>query len=122
VEEEKKEEVKDDKVELKPLVKHVLSAELQMYYEKVIEVIKKEKRDSLLRSLSTDAGIQQLVSNFFLKIDSILFSIYFSRSNREFKKIRLFDSFDGNDLFFNFESKFTSGIICRKKKISLIIV
>jgi transcription initiation factor TFIID subunit 6 len=60
-EEEKKEEVKDDKVELKPLVKHVLSAELQMYYEKVIEVIKKEKRDSLLRSLSTDAGIQQLV-------------------------------------------------------------
>jgi len=48
-------------------VKHVLSKELQLYYEKIIEsVLKKEPeiRKAALNSLRSDAGIHQLVPYF----------------------------------------------------------
>jgi transcription initiation factor TFIID subunit 6 len=48
-------------------VKHVLSKELQQYYEKIIEsVFKKETevRKAALNSLRTDAGIHQLIPYF----------------------------------------------------------
>lgn len=48
-------------------MKHVLSAELQMYYEKVTEAIKGKKpliRRAALESLSQDAGLHQLVPYF----------------------------------------------------------
>jgi transcription initiation factor TFIID subunit 6 len=54
-------------VELKPLVKHVLSAELQMYYEKVTEAVKGEKpliRRACIDSLASDPGLHQLVPYF----------------------------------------------------------
>ncbi|KAL0477594.1 transcription initiation factor TFIID subunit 6 [Acrasis kona] len=54
-------------VELRPLVKHVLSAELQMYYEKVTEAIKGDKpllRRACLDSMSSDPGLHQLVPYF----------------------------------------------------------
>lgn len=56
---------------VKPLVKHVLSAELQMYYEKVTEAIKGTAAASSpillkasLQSLATDPGLNQLVPYF----------------------------------------------------------
>jgi transcription initiation factor TFIID subunit 6 len=54
-------------VELRPLVKHVLSAELQMYYEKVTEAVKGEKpllRRACIDSLASDPGLHQLVPYF----------------------------------------------------------
>jgi len=57
----------DTNVEFKPLVKHVLSEELQMYYEKVTEAIKdssnqkKDLRRAAIESLANDPGINQLV-------------------------------------------------------------
>ncbi|KAL9655621.1 hypothetical protein ABK040_002284 [Willaertia magna] len=58
----------DTNVEFKPLVKHVLSEELQMYYEKVTESIKdnqkRELRRAAIESLANDPGINQLVPYF----------------------------------------------------------
>ncbi|EFC49518.1 predicted protein, partial [Naegleria gruberi] len=60
----------DPNVEFKPLVKHILSEELQMYFEKVTEAIKdttnqkKELRKAVIESLATDSGINQLVPYF----------------------------------------------------------
>jgi transcription initiation factor TFIID subunit 6 len=54
-------------VEVKPLVKHVLSAELQMYYEKLTEAIKGDKpllRRACIDSLALDPGLHQLVPYF----------------------------------------------------------
>ncbi|KAG5461804.1 MAG: hypothetical protein BJ554DRAFT_5951 [Olpidium bornovanus] len=54
-------------VEVKPLVKHVLSKELQLYYERVSQAVL--SRDDILRgfaltSLSQDPGLHQLVPYF----------------------------------------------------------
>lgn len=60
----------DPNVEFKPLVKHVLSEELQMYYEKVTDAIKdlsNQKRDlrkAAIESLANDPGINQLIPYF----------------------------------------------------------
>jgi len=57
----------EENVQVKQLVKHVLSKELQAYYEKIVEsVLKKEPeiRKAALNSLKSDAGIHQLVPYF----------------------------------------------------------
>lgn len=55
-------------LEVKPAVKHVLSKELQLYYEKVREVIISPTESPLLfralHSLAVDAGLHQLVPYF----------------------------------------------------------
>jgi len=53
--------------EIKPIVKHVLSKELQLYFEKVTDAIKgkeKELRLGAIRSVASDPGIQSLVPYF----------------------------------------------------------
>lgn len=57
----------DRKVEIKPLVKHVLSKELQLYYEKIVEALMNANvnlRDAALESIRDDNGIQQLLPYF----------------------------------------------------------
>lgn len=61
---------KDKDVEIKPLVKHVLSKELKLYFDKVVEVLissdpeKESLREAALSSLRTDPGLHQLVPYF----------------------------------------------------------
>lgn len=65
---QKKKEDKD--VDVKPLVKHVLSKELKLYFDKVVEVListapeKESLREAALSSLRTDPGLHQLVPYF----------------------------------------------------------
>lgn len=60
----------DKDVEVKPLVKHVLSKELKLYFDKVVEVLvltapeKESLREAALSSLRTDPGLHQLVPYF----------------------------------------------------------
>lgn len=60
----------DKDVEVKPLVKHVLSKELKLYFDKVVEVLvltapeKESLREAALLSLRTDPGLHQLVPYF----------------------------------------------------------
>ncbi|CAK7903514.1 transcription initiation factor TFIID subunit 6 [[Candida] anglica] len=55
------------KVEVKPLVKHVLSKQLQLYFDKVVEVListdpeKEQLKYAALTSLRNDPGLHQLV-------------------------------------------------------------
>lgn len=54
-------------MELKPLVKHVLSKELQLYYEKITEALLSlddDLRGAALESISEDNGLQQLLPYF----------------------------------------------------------
>ncbi|KAM9926616.1 hypothetical protein OXX59_003080 [Metschnikowia pulcherrima] len=57
----------DKDAEIKPLVKHVLSKELKLYFDKVVEVListdaeKEPLREAALSSLRTDPGLHQLV-------------------------------------------------------------
>ncbi|XP_050379850.1 transcription initiation factor TFIID subunit 6 isoform X2 [Argentina anserina] len=66
----KKYEQKDDglPVELKLPVKHVLSKELQLYFDKITELVMSRSDDILLKkallSLSTDSGLHPLVPYF----------------------------------------------------------
>ncbi|KAI9506686.1 histone H4-like TAF Taf6, SAGA complex subunit [Coemansia spiralis] len=56
-----------DGVETIPLVKHVLSKELQLYYECIIESLQSSDpvvKSTALESISIDAGIHQLVTYF----------------------------------------------------------
>lgn len=61
---------KDKDVDIKPLVKHVLSKELKLYFDKVVEVLvssdpgKEDLREAALSSLRTDPGLHQLVPYF----------------------------------------------------------
>lgn len=61
---------KDKDVEIKPLVKHVLSKELKLYFDKVVEVLissdpeRESLREAALSSLRTDPGLHQLVPYF----------------------------------------------------------
>lgn len=60
----------DKDVEVKPLVKHTLSKELQLYFNKIVEVListepeKETFKDAALNSLRTDPGLHQLVPYF----------------------------------------------------------
>ena len=58
----------NDNVALKPLVKHVLSKELQLYFEKISSAILDETNDeyrvAALASLRSDPGLHQLVPYF----------------------------------------------------------
>lgn len=54
-------------MKVKPIVKHILSKELQLYYEKVTATIKakqEEKVKAVLESIINDAGIHALVPYF----------------------------------------------------------
>lgn len=57
-----------DKVTVKPLVKHILSKELQLYFEKVCAAVLDENNDNLrnaaLSSLRHDSGLHQLLPYF----------------------------------------------------------
>lgn len=52
-------------LEVRPLVKHVLSKEMQLYFNKIIEVLMDESNEALktaaLESIRTDTGLHQLV-------------------------------------------------------------
>ncbi|PGH07358.1 transcription initiation factor TFIID subunit 6 [Blastomyces parvus] len=58
----------NDNVDVKPLVKHILSKELQLYFEKVctafLDELNEEYRLSAFSSLKEDPGLHQLVPYF----------------------------------------------------------
>ncbi|MCJ1447364.1 MAG: hypothetical protein MMC23_007875 [Stictis urceolatum] len=58
----------NDNVSVKPLVKHILSKELQLYFEKVTSAVLDETNDeyrlAALASLRSDPGLHQLVPYF----------------------------------------------------------
>lgn len=60
----------DKDTEIKPLVKHVLSKELKLYFDKVVDVLlstdleKEPLRSAALNSLKNDPGLHQLVPYF----------------------------------------------------------
>ncbi|KAF2721100.1 DUF1546-domain-containing protein [Polychaeton citri CBS 116435] len=58
----------NDNVSVKPLVKHVLSKELQLYFERICSAIldqaNEEYRTAAFASLRTDTGLHQLVPYF----------------------------------------------------------
>ena len=58
----------NDNVTVKPLVKHVLSKELQMYFEKICNALlddsNNEYRVAALASIRSDPGLHQLVPYF----------------------------------------------------------
>ncbi|KAF2153190.1 DUF1546-domain-containing protein [Myriangium duriaei CBS 260.36] len=58
----------NDNVSIKPLVKHILSKELQLYFERVCAALLDEANDeyrgAALASLRTDPGLHQLVPYF----------------------------------------------------------
>lgn len=57
-----------DSATVKPLVKHILSKELQLYFEKVCEAVLSEHNESLraaaFSSLRHDPGLHQLLPYF----------------------------------------------------------
>lgn len=58
----------NDNVTVKPLVKHILSQELQLYFEKICSALLDENNDeyrvAALASLRSDPGLHQLVPYF----------------------------------------------------------
>ena len=58
----------NDNVAVKPLVKHILSKELQLYFEKICSAVLDESNDeyrvAALASLRSDPGLHQLVPYF----------------------------------------------------------
>ncbi len=57
----------DKKADVKPLIRHVLTKELQLFYEKIVEALlcdSGDLRDTALQSLKEDHGIQQLLPYF----------------------------------------------------------
>lgn len=57
----------NDQVDVKPLVKHVLSKELQLYYERITEAVVSEEellRSRAYESLRSDPGLHQLLPYF----------------------------------------------------------
>jgi transcription initiation factor TFIID subunit 6 len=64
---EGKYDLTERRVDIKPLVRHVLSKELQLYYEKIVEALlsnSAELRNAALESMREDNGIQQLLPYF----------------------------------------------------------
>lgn len=53
------------KTEVKPMVRHILSKELQLYYEKIVDALlspdDNELRETAIESIREDHGIQQLL-------------------------------------------------------------
>lgn len=66
----KNKKVTDKDTEVKPLVKHLLSKELKLYFDKVVEVLlstdpeKESLQNAALNSLKNDPGLHQLVPYF----------------------------------------------------------
>lgn len=66
----KNKKVTDKDSDIKPLVRHVLSKELKLYFDKVIEVLlsndpqKETMKHAALHSLKSDTGLHQLVPYF----------------------------------------------------------
>ncbi|KAK6205571.1 TATA-binding protein-associated factor [Scheffersomyces amazonensis] len=66
----KEKKVTEKETEVKPLVKHVLSKELKLYFDKVVEVListeseKEILKNAALNSLKNDPGLHQLVPYF----------------------------------------------------------
>ncbi|KAG0164232.1 hypothetical protein DFQ28_007295 [Apophysomyces sp. BC1034] len=59
--------ISTDQVDVKPLVKHVLSKELQMYFERITEAVLSEDerlRSQAFESLRLDPGLHQLLPYF----------------------------------------------------------
>jgi transcription initiation factor TFIID subunit 6 len=59
--------MENEEIEIKPIVKNILSKELQLYFEKVINTIKTENEASInlvLESIKNDIGIQPLIPYF----------------------------------------------------------
>jgi transcription initiation factor TFIID subunit 6 len=60
----------DKETQVKPLVKHILSKELKLYFDKVVEVLvsndpeKESLKHAALNSLKSDPGLHQLVPYF----------------------------------------------------------
>jgi transcription initiation factor TFIID subunit 6 len=57
----------DKKSEVKPLVRHIITKELQLYYEKITEALlssSEKLRETALESIREDQGIQQLLPYF----------------------------------------------------------
>ncbi|ELP94151.1 transcription initiation factor tfiid, putative [Entamoeba invadens IP1] len=64
---------KEETIETKPIIRHSLSKELQMYYDMVVEVLnttQKEKISSCLDSVKSDSGLQQLTPYFIRYISN----------------------------------------------------
>ena len=68
--EAKNKKLTEKEVEVKPLVKHVLSKELKLYFDKVVEVListdpeKESLKYAAIYSLKNDPGLHQLVPYF----------------------------------------------------------
>lgn len=66
----KKSATNDKETDIKPLVKHVLSKELKLYFDKVVEVLvstepeKETLKHAAITSLTNDPGLHQLVPYF----------------------------------------------------------
>ncbi|CUM48208.1 unnamed protein product [Debaryomyces tyrocola] len=66
----KNKKLTEKEVEVKPLVKHVLSKELKLYFDKVVEVListdpeKESLKYAAINSLKNDPGLHQLVPYF----------------------------------------------------------
>lgn len=59
--------ISTDQVDVKPLVKHILSKELQMYFERITDAIVSEDerlRSQAFESLRNDPGLHQLLPYF----------------------------------------------------------
>jgi transcription initiation factor TFIID subunit 6 len=73
------------KVKVKPLVKHVISQELQVYYDKITAAFKgtdQELIDGALQSLTNDPGLHQLLPYFVQFVsDEVLFILIISNSS-----------------------------------------
>ncbi|CAI5758157.1 unnamed protein product [Candida verbasci] len=67
---DEKKKTTDKELQNKPLVKHVLSKELKLYFDKVVEVLvsqdpeKENLKNAALTSLKNDPGLHQLVPYF----------------------------------------------------------
>jgi transcription initiation factor TFIID subunit 6 len=93
------------KIEVKPLVKHVLSKELQLYFEKIVEAIMSvdtELRDAALESVREDTGIQQLLPYFiqFATNQVGLETFTFESFHIDYKEHSKFDSSSCNVTFY----------------------
>ena len=60
-------DLSEKKSEVKPLIRHVLTKELQLFYEKIAEALlsmSSDLRDTAVQSIQEDYGIQQLLPYF----------------------------------------------------------
>jgi transcription initiation factor TFIID subunit 6 len=71
----------EQKADVKPLVRHVITKELQLYYEKITEALLSDSevlRNTALESIREDQGIQQLLPYFIqFVMDQVSFNMRF---------------------------------------------